>query len=105
MAEELRAVDVLSRENLKSQVCLTRRQLEKAYGNTQCHRIVYFLDEHEPHDKVAKQQAVLRLAQKTGGWVFTGIHKDNDLSDTHYWDAGWHLCNRTGEYAVVITIQ
>jgi hypothetical protein len=103
MTEELRAVDVLSEENLKSELFLTKAQLERKYRKG--HRIVYFLDGNEPHDKIAKQQAVLKLAQETDGWVFTGIHSETDWSETRWWNAGWHICNRTGEYAVVIKIK
>ena len=100
MAEELRAVDVLSKENLKSELFLTKAQLERRYLKGRS-SITYFLENDEPHDKIAKQQAVLKLAQETGGWVFTGIHSETDWSETRWWSAGWHIVNRTGEYAVV----
>ena len=105
MAEvaELQAVDVMSEENRKSQIWLTKAQLERRYRKG--HRIVYFLDGNEPHDKIARQQAVLKLAQETGGWIFTGHHSDFDWSETRWWGAGWHLWNRTGEYAVVIKTE
>jgi len=101
MAEvaELRSILVLSEENLKSNLFLTKAGLERKYGKK--YQIVYFLENDEPHDRTAKQQAVLKLAQETGGWVFTGIHSETDWSETRWWGAGWHLCNRTGEYAVV----
>jgi hypothetical protein len=97
---ELRAVDVLTEENLKSDLFLTKAQLERRYRKGRSH-IVYFLENDEPQDKIAKQQAVLKFAQETGGWVFTGIHSETDWSETRWWSAGWHLFNRTGEYAVV----
>ena len=103
MSEELRAADVLEETNLKLQLTLTKSQLEQEYGKGKGWEIVYFLDNDEPKDLIARQQAVLRLAQETGGWVFTGIHSENDWSETKWWDAGWHLCNRTGEYAVVFS--
>jgi hypothetical protein len=78
---------------------LTKAGLERKYG--QKYQIVYFLENDEPHDKIAKQQAVLKLAKEKHGWVFTGIHGETDWSETSWWDAGWHICNRTGEYAVV----
>jgi len=96
---ELRAADVLSDENQKMQLTLTKSQLEREYGKGW--EIVYFLENSEPKDTIAKQQAVLKLAQETGGWVFTGIHSETDWSETKWWDSGWHLANRTGEYAVV----
>jgi len=101
MAEvsELRAVDVLCHKNLQSQLCVTKAGLERKYGKK--YQIVYFLENDEPHDKIAKQQAVLKLAKEKHGWVFTGIHGETDWSETRWWDAGWHLFNRTGEYAVV----
>jgi hypothetical protein len=102
MAEvaELRAIDVLSQENLKSDLFLTKSKLERRYHKGRS-EIVYFLENDEPHDKIAKQQAVLKFAKETGGWVFTGIHSETDWSETRWWSAGWHICNRTGEYAVV----
>jgi len=100
MSEELRAVDVLSEANQKAIYSLTKSQLEQEYG-TRGWEIVYFLDNDEPKDLIARQQAVLKLAQETGGWVFTGIHSENDWSETKWWDSGWHLANRTGEYVVV----
>jgi hypothetical protein len=99
---ELRAADVLSKENQEMQLTLTKSQLEREYGKGW--EIVYFLENHEPEDTIATiatQQAVLKLAQETGGWVFTGIHSETDWSETKWWDCGWHLANRTGEYAVV----
>jgi len=33
--------------------------------------------------------------------VFTGIHKENDWSKTFFWDKGYHICNRYGDYALV----
>lgn len=98
--DELRAFDVLSEENKQSELFLTKAQLERKYCKD--HLIVYFLEGGEPLDKIAKQQIVLRLAKDTGGWVFTGKHTETDWSETRWWDAGWHLFNRTGEYAVVI---
>jgi hypothetical protein len=95
---ELRAADVLSEENQKMQLTLTKSQLERSYEGWE---IVYFLELHEPRDLIARQQAVLKLAQETGGWVFTGIHSETDWSETKWWDCGWHLANRTGEYVVV----
>jgi hypothetical protein len=55
MAEvaELRAVDVLCHKNLQSQLCLTKAGLERKYGKK--YQIVYFLENDEPHDKIAKQ--------------------------------------------------
>jgi hypothetical protein len=108
MAEvaELRAVDVLTRQNLQSEFCLTKAGLERKYGKK--YQIVYFLESDEPeklhikpHDKIARQQAVLKLAKEKDGWVFTGIHGETDWTETRWWSAGWHICNRTGEYAVV----
>jgi hypothetical protein len=101
---ELRAADVLSEENQKMQLTLTKSQLKREYGKGW--EIVYFLENDEtawsrPKDTIAKQQAVLKLAQETGGWVFTGIHSETDWSETKWWDCGWHLANRTGEYVVV----
>ena len=96
---ELRAADVLSEANQKMQLTLTKSQLEREYGKGW--EIAYFLENHEPEDKIATQQAVLKLAQETGGWVFTGIHSETDWTKTRWWDSGWHLANRTGEYAVV----
>jgi len=98
--DELRAFDVLSDKNRTSQLWLSKAQLERRYCKD--HRIVYFMDGDEPHDKIAKQQAVLQLAKETGGWVFTGHHSDFDWCETKWWGAGWHLFNRTGEYVVVI---
>jgi hypothetical protein len=37
-----------------------------------------------------------------GGVIYTGIHRSNDWSKTAWWDKGWHVVNRTKEYAVVI---
>lgn len=99
MTEQLRAFDVLSEENKNSYLFLTKKQFERKYRNA---RIVYFLETAEPKNLIDRQQAVLQLAKETGGWVFSGIHKETDWSETHFWSAGWHLCNRTGEYAVVI---
>jgi len=101
MAEiaELRAVDVLSPKNLQSELFLTKAELKRKYGKK--YQIVYFLENDEPHDEIAKQQAVLKLAKEKHGWVFTGIHSENDWSETRWWSAGWHFVNRTGEYAVV----
>jgi hypothetical protein len=81
---------------------LTKSELERKYRKG--YRIAYFLEDDEPHDKIAKQQAVLKLAQDTKGLVFTGIHSETDWSETKWWDEGWHLVNRTGEYAVVIKL-
>jgi hypothetical protein len=98
-ATELRAADVLSEENQKAELFLTNTQLKRRYGKGW--EIVYFLENSEPKDTIARQQAVLKLAQETGGWVFTGIHSETDWSKTRWWDSGWHLANRTGEYVVV----
>jgi len=49
--------------------------------------------------KVIKR--VREFAEKVGGTVYTGIHKENDWSRTVWWTEGWHYVNRTGEYAVV----
>ena len=100
---ELRAADVLSQENQKMELCLTKAQLEREYGKGW--EIVYFRENDEPKDTIAKQQAVLKLAQETGGWVFTGIHSETDWTKTRWWDSGWHLANRTGEYVVVFNTQ
>ena len=101
--EELRAFDVLSEENKTANLFLTKTQLERRYRKG--HRIVYFLEDDELKNKIAKQQAVLQLAKETGGWVFTGKHTETDWCETKWWDAGWHIVNRTGEYAVVIKTE
>lgn len=44
-------------------------------------------------------------AQIENGQVYTGIHKVNDWSKTAYWEKGWHIVNRTGEYVVVIQLK
>ena len=33
--------------------------------------------------------------------VFTGIHKETDWSRSYWFDKGWHICNTTGDYAVL----
>ena len=47
------------------------------------------------------QSQVKAFADEVHGQVYTGIHKENDWSWTAWWEKGWHLVNRTGEYAVV----
>lgn len=103
MTEELRAVDVLSEENQNSGLFLTNAKFESKYRKG--HRIVYFRTDEDPKDLISRQQAVLEAAQETGGWVFTGIHSESDWDKTRWWSAGWHLVNRTGEYAVVIKTE
>ena len=49
-------------------------------------------------DVIAKTNAFLKESK---GQLYTGIHKENDWSRTAWWEMGWHLVNRTGEYAVV----
>ena len=63
---------------------------------------MYFRGVKTTGDLIDRQQDVLKLAKETNGWVFTGIHTENDWSRTRWWAAGWHLVNRTGDYAVVI---
>ncbi len=52
-------------------------------------------------DIVEAQQKASEFRNEVGGEVYTGIHKENDWSRTAYWEIGWHVVNRTGEYAVV----
>jgi len=47
------------------------------------------------------QAAVKAECEKYPALVYTGIRKENDWSRSYGWDKGWHLCNRTGDYAVV----
>jgi hypothetical protein len=47
------------------------------------------------------QYAVHEELQKYPSEFYTGIHKESDWSKSFFWDKGWHLVNRTGDYAVV----
>jgi hypothetical protein len=47
------------------------------------------------------QFAVKEKTEKYPSELYTGLHRDNDMSRTYFWDKGWHICNRTGDYAVV----
>ena len=40
--------------------------------------------------------------EQSGGQLYTGIHKENDLTRTFWWDKGAHLVNRTLEFAVIL---
>jgi hypothetical protein len=42
------------------------------------------------------------LDANKGAVLFTGIHNENDWSRTFYWLRGAHVCNRTGDYAVIL---
>jgi len=95
MTEELQAKDIAPRGD----EFLTKTELEKKYGKS---NIRYFLDsETEVTDRDQKQQSVLQYAKDNYGKVYTGIHSENDWSRSKWWAEGWHLMNRTGEYAVV----
>jgi hypothetical protein len=49
---------------------------------------------------------LLKQELKTPGTVlYTGHHKENDWSRTFYWEKGWHVVNRTGDYAIVSTAE
>jgi hypothetical protein len=47
-------------------------------------------------------EATDKFMDKNGGTVYTGLHSSTDWSKTRWWDKGWHIVNRTKEYAVVI---
>lgn len=47
------------------------------------------------------QEQAQAFIDVNGGQIYTGIHKPNDWSQTAWWEKGWHLVNRTGEYAVL----
>ena len=51
------------------------------------------------------QFAVRDFLQTHMGQVYTGMNTENDWSRTFYWDKGWHIVNRSGDYAVVQTPQ
>lgn len=36
------------------------------------------------------------------GLFFSGLHSETDWSRTKWWSLGWHIVNRSGEYAVVL---
>lgn len=36
------------------------------------------------------------------GQIYTGIHKEDAWEETAYWDRGYHIINRTGDFCVVI---
>ena len=46
--------------------------------------------------------AAEKFMDKHGGTVYTGLHRSTDWSRTAWWDRGWHMVNRTREWAVVI---
>ena len=95
MTEELQAKDIAPRGD----EFLTKTELEKKYGKS---NIRYFLDsDNEVTNTEQKQQSVLQFAKDNYGKVYTGIHSENDWSRSKWWAEGWHLVNRTGEYAVV----
>lgn len=48
------------------------------------------------------QTAAIMYVNEHGGYPYTGIHKELDWSRTAYWERGWHLVNRTGDYAVIL---
>ena len=61
-------------------------------------RVTYFLDQDDGngHDLAREYVAV------NGGQVYTGIHSDNgNWCRTRWYAKGWHIVNRTGDYAVV----
>ena len=47
------------------------------------------------------QDAATRELSARGGTVYTGLHSSCDWSRVYWWSKGWHLVNRTGDYAVV----
>jgi len=58
-------------------------------------------DEDWQVTKARVQFAVKEECEKYPSHFYTGIHRESDWSRTYLWDMGWHICNRTGDYAVV----
>jgi len=64
----------------------------KRLGN----RVTYFND-----GRPAMQAEIKAFIALHGGQVYTGLHSETDWSRVYWWSKGWHLVNRTGDYAVV----
>jgi uncharacterized membrane protein YfhO len=71
-------------------------------------RVKFFLYDdyslpHQNHEQAMEniQTAVKEALKSPNTVVYTGHHKDNDWTRTFYWEKGWHIVNRTGDYAVV----
>jgi hypothetical protein len=73
-------------------------------------RVIMFSTEAEQRKGEDWCKAIRRIAGKVtlcltrnpGAVVFTGHHKENDWSRTFFWQRGWHYCNRTGDFAVIL---
>lgn len=75
-------------------------QVEKSEYGDQAYRI----PREKVHLATDKQTAANRaaaFAAAHNGRVYTGHHKEMDWSRSYYWDLGFHLCNKTNEWAVV----
>lgn len=75
-------------------------------------RVTFFLYDdyslpNQSHKQTMKniQTAVQEALKSPNTVVYTGHHKENDWSHTFYWRKGWHIVNRTGDYAIVSGIK
>ncbi len=60
------------------------------------------LPDEKWHDHIVRiQHKVQELLEGYPCEFYTGLHKESDWSKTFYWDKGWHIVNRTGDYAVI----
>ena len=78
--------------DLAAQDQLTPSEMARLGG-----RVTYFNSD----DTAANQGRAAAMATDYNGQVYTGLHHSCDWSRTRWWCKGWHIVNRTGEYAVV----
>lgn len=75
----------------------TKTRLKNLYKDYE----IIFILEDDPHSR-SEKEAFVEYLENCGGIVFTGIHSERNWGETRWWSKGWHLVNRTGEYAVAI---
>ncbi|MDD4986720.1 MAG: hypothetical protein PHQ43_13245 [Dehalococcoidales bacterium] len=59
-------------------------------------------DWHDAHRRTRIE--VWQYLQQHGGQVYTGTHSESDHTKECQWDSGWHIANRTGNYAVITAV-
>lgn len=52
-----------------------------------------------------QDKVTVALCRNKGAEVYTGHHKENDMSRVFFWQKGWHYVNRTGDFAVVLAAK
>ncbi len=82
-------------QELAGKDVLTNTELKRFGGRVK----IFRFDDY--HNREAVQIAVKEEMERYPSEVFTGHHTEYDWSQTHYWQRGWHLFNRTLDYAVV----